>query len=66
MEGGGHMYYQVNYFHIKNGRHLNESFVVDVELSENPNYEEEQAVFLPLIKQHAGHTNVKLMSYSEL
>lgn len=58
------MYVEVKYFQMINGRGSYDYFVADVELSENPTFEEEQVVFLPLIKEHAGHTNVKLMSYS--
>ncbi|MFJ6264249.1 hypothetical protein ACIQGW_04405 [Lysinibacillus xylanilyticus] len=60
------MDYVVKYCQILNGRSLTETFITDVEMSENPSFEEEQKVFLPEIKSHAGHTNVKLLSYSEL
>ncbi|MGE7954800.1 hypothetical protein [Lysinibacillus xylanilyticus] len=60
------MEYLVKYFHINNGQRLTETFITDVELSENPSFEEEQKIFLPEIKRHAGHSNIKLLSYSEL
>lgn len=61
------MRYLIEYAHGENIHDTKQSTViVEAELSDDPDYNEENRVFKPLILQKTGHHGIKIMNYKRL